>query len=1110
MKYIIPVLFFVIYIQVAFSQNYQINTYNGQTVTTCAGTFYDSGGQGGNYSLGENYSISFCPSTPGQKVSLTFTSFDIDGTNNNVICFYDGVGTSGTYYGCNSNLDNLGLPFSVTSNDALGCLTVTFNSTAAIATGTGWSANITCTYPCQPVIAVLDHTAPPSSGNYVDICPGDSVTFYAMGSYPQNGLAYTQSDATSTFLWNFGDGSTATGTTVTHVFNTAGGYDVNLKVTDVHGCHSPNDIGERVRVSTTPVFAGTNANPDTICIGETSTLTGIVTGTTWSNIPPNVVAGTTFLPDGVGTPYTTTLNYDCFNPGQTIANATDILQMCASMEHSYLGDLTITLSCPNGNYVTLIQYPNGCTNTYLGVPIDNDANLNPGTGWTYCWSPNGPQGTMPSNAGGTMAASPPNYSETGEGGHTFQSLVGCPLNGDWTITVLDNLNSDNGYIFWWSLDFDPTLYPSSWSFTPTYQNTPATQYWTGTGITGSGSTVTVQPTSAGIQTYTFTAVDNAGCSYDTVNIKIYVRPQSDPLCCIPPIANAGFNDLSCGLSYQLNASLATANSGMWSVVSGPGTGLFSNPTQPDATVSVSAFGTYTFKWRETYNPACKDSDEVTINFTNVTITMTTQDITCNGYDNGRATVNVTSGLFPYSYLWSNGGSVPTLSGLEPGQITVVVTDAYGCDTSATGIIYEPLPFNITPSPDIHLCYGESQFIYANPNGGTPPYRFFWNGVLDSASIYVGPLVDSAFIVRAEDANGCRSDTFKITVWVDPPLQLQVIQSDDTVCPGEPVLITTVIYGGDGGPYYVYLNNEGIQHPPFKVYPQQTTEYIIIARDRCGSYGVRDTITVVTYSLPPINFHSDIHKGCQPLRVTFNEENDNPGASYLWYFGEIDENNTSSNRNPIHTFDLPGLYDVSLLITSWEGCVDTLTIEEMIEVYPKPNARFINTPSVVSIINPLIYFDNLSSGAVNYYWAFGDGDSSEYISPQHYYSSVNTFIVSLIAENAKGCQDTNLSTILVKDEYTFFAPSAFSPDKDGINDIFNVYGHGIDPKTFQMYIYDRWGAIVFQTQDMNQGWNGLIKGNTRNVVKSGVYTWYVIYKDLSGIEHQERGPVTLIH
>jgi len=1105
MKNILLIIFSLFWIQV-FPQTYLIS--DGGTVNTCAGTFYDSGGAGGNYTVGSTHSITFCPANPGTFISLQMVTFDVDATNSGGLCFYDGPTTSGISHGCITNLDGLGMPITLTSSDASGCMTITFS--AGITAAAGWTAFISCTSPCQQVVSVLDACVPAINNGFIDICPGDDITFNAHGGYPQNATYYNQSDATSTFLWTFGDGTSAQGPSVTHNFSNIGGYDVNLKITDIHGCTSANDIGLRVRVNTEPNFAGTDQSPDTICIGETSVLAGVVNPTSWSNIPTTVIAGTTFLPDGLDS-YSTILNFDNFNPGQTLTSADDLLTLCLNMEHSYMGDLTIQLECPNGSYVTLLQYPNSGGGTFFGEPIDSDSNLNPGVGYTYCWSPASTYGNMNSHTGGTMAASPPNYEETGESGHTFESLIGCPLNGDWTITVIDNLNSDNGYIFWWGIDFEPSLYPSSWEFTPVFTNTSTDQYWSSLNndiVTPNGSTVTVQPPSAGIHTYTFTAIDNAGCSFDT-SLSIYVRPQTDAQCCINPIVSAGNNAVSCGLSYQLNASLTTGNTGIWSALSGPGTALFSNPTLQNAVVNVDAFGTYTFRWKETYNPACLDSAEVSITFTKIDFTTSTQDITCNGYNNGRASVNVTSSYPPYTMVWSNGGFGPMITGLDDGNFSVTIYDGNGCDTSASVTINEPLPFTITPSPDLFLCYGEHQFIYANPFGGISPYNFYWNNTLDSASIYIGPLASTSYTVSAEDANGCRSDTFKIMVYVDPPLNLQLMVSHDTVCPGDPVLISTLVWGGSGGPYYIYVNDEYIESPPIFVYPNETTYYIIVARDRCGTYGVRDTVLVNTYPLPQVMFQSDKVEGCQPLPVSFNELNNNTGASFLWNFGDIDEYNTSVNKYPTHVFREPGVYDVSLTLISKEGCSNSRVITDMITVFPTPDVRFVASPIVTKIINPLVYFDNYTTGAINYFWSFGDGDSSQYISPQHVYKSVNTFPVVLTAQNEYGCLDTSMTNIMIMDEYTFFAPSAFSPDKDGINDIFNVYGHGIDPKSFLLSIYDRWGGLIFQTKNMNEGWNGVIKDSKRDIVKGGVFSWQVVYKDISGVEHQHVGSVTLI-
>ncbi|MFH2141800.1 MAG: gliding motility-associated C-terminal domain-containing protein, partial [Bacteroidota bacterium] len=92
--------------------------------------------------------------------------------------------------------------------------------------------------------------------------------------------------------------------------------------------------------------------------------------------------------------------------------------------------------------------------------------------------------------------------------------------------------------------------------------------------------------------------------------------------------------------------------------------------------------------------------------------------------------------------------------------------------------------------------------------------------------------------------------------------------------------------------------------------------------------------------------------------------------------------------------------------------------------------------------------------------------------------------------------------------TFYAPSAFSPDNDGLNDYFQVFGNGVDERNFQLYIYDRCGEVIFENRDFNENWDGRVKGQSKSA-PIGVYTWLVIYKDLQNIEHQETGAVTII-
>lgn len=494
-----------------YAQDYLMS--NGATINTCGGTFYDSGGSNGNYSLGENSSMTFCPNLPGQRVSLQFTSFDVDGTNNNVICFYDGVGTGGIAFGCNSNLDNLGLPFFVTSNDVSGCLTVTFNSVAAIATGTGWSALISCTSPCQPFQLQITPNVP-CENNIINLCVGNSVQFTANGSYPNNDVYYHQSDASSVCMWYINSQLVHTG--FSYNLSSINWAHATLRVViwDVNNCFVEQNFTIYSEVYQHLIQAP--ANLTTYWVGQNISLAAdsIIQTTTNETVSDSTPF---FIPDGVGVSYERNIFVSNATSGNTIQSASDIQSVCLNMEHSYMGDLTITLICPNGNFVNLLEYSNNLGgSTHLGVPIDDDSNLNPGIGWNYCWAPNATFGDVNSHGGSTLPASPPDYNETGEGGHNFESLIGCPVNGIWTIQITDNLNSDNGYIFHVDLTFDTSV------VAPDIYDTVTNCSWNGANIISSTNiTATALATTPGVYTYAFFAMNSCGdtlIQYVTVNV----------------------------------------------------------------------------------------------------------------------------------------------------------------------------------------------------------------------------------------------------------------------------------------------------------------------------------------------------------------------------------------------------------------------------------------------------------------------------------------------------------------------------------------------------------------------------------------------------------------
>ncbi|MBU0764458.1 MAG: PKD domain-containing protein, partial [Bacteroidetes bacterium] len=484
--------------------NAQYTITTGGTVNTCSGTF-----TAGSYSAGQTYTLTICGDGIGtdNHTSIFFTAWNVPAGD--LICVYDGPDDTYTLIGCYDN-SNWGSDhaFTATPANLSGCLTMVFTANS---TSSSWSGNISCIFSCQPFYAVLDYTDPPvdGSGIYTNVCPGQAITFSGYGDYYMNDTLYNQSDANCSFVWFFGDGASATGQTVTHTYTSIEGFNVSLVITDQNGCVNLNELDNRVRISTEPTFVGTGVSPASLCVGETATLNGVVNPTQGSNAPDTVVAGTTYLPDGSGASYSTSITMTIFEPGQVLEDVTDLIGICVNMEHSYLGDLVISITCPDGSQVILEDQGGG--GTFLGEPIDVDDPNQPGVGYDYCWDPFATNGTLNDNAGGGGTTLPAGNYQSYE---SMNSLIGCPLNGNWTITVTDNWSIDDGFIFYWGINFNPSVYPPIWSYTPAFPI--YNQSWAGSYILPpNGPTVTVEPDAQGTYSYTFTAVDDYGCEYDT-------------------------------------------------------------------------------------------------------------------------------------------------------------------------------------------------------------------------------------------------------------------------------------------------------------------------------------------------------------------------------------------------------------------------------------------------------------------------------------------------------------------------------------------------------------------------------------------------------------------
>ena len=472
---------------------------NGST-STCSATFLDPGGNG-DYPNGANYTYTICPSTAGAKVQAAFTSFQTEASWD-YLYIYDGNSTGAPLIGTYSGNTSPGTVQASVAN-ATGCLTFRFTSDGSVVYP-GWSAVISCLVTCQSITSNwVSSTEAPDVDGVIRVCQGQSINLVGSGTFGTSG-------AWATYAWDMGNGVTVNGANINYTYPAVGSYLANLVITDPNGCTNSNSINRNIQVSTTPAIS-TSASPATLCTNQTAGLTAAVTMTPYTVNCTPPVSGTTFLPDGSGVSYSTSITTNCYSPSATVTAATDVTNVCLNVEHSFLGDLDILLICPNGQSVSLKDYPGG-GGTYLGGALD-DGGTGPGVGATYCFTPSA---SVLLVNGGTVTAGNPASTSIASGNYmpaaSFAGLIGCPMNGSWTIQVTDHLAIDNGYIFNWDINFSAALLSAA-SYTPTIvsQGWAASPILSNTGAT----TANVTPTNQGTPCFTYSITDNFGCVYSS-------------------------------------------------------------------------------------------------------------------------------------------------------------------------------------------------------------------------------------------------------------------------------------------------------------------------------------------------------------------------------------------------------------------------------------------------------------------------------------------------------------------------------------------------------------------------------------------------------------------
>ncbi len=674
--------------------------------------------------------------------------WDVDGDSE--LYVYAGNSTAAPLIGVfNSETDPNGVFFTTNSS----CLTFVFLSGATSA-GLGFRARITCVQELQPFDAnviisppheLFDEEIPGLEGkNVITHCYLDTIQFTAVPNFPLSsatGNGYEQLAEECNYIWDMGDGTLVEGinlTEFTHVYQEPGGHFARLRIVDVNG---RIERYEAYMLAAPRVVFSNIVFGDTLCIADSTQITGGILGLDTVGVGPATSAvnlnfnftDSIAIPDVIAqqvVSYFSQIDIFGYSDDPTIESTEDFLDVCMNMEHSYLGDLEIVLICPSGQEVILHEHPGG-TNTYLGSPIDQDPDALgvPGEGFDYCFSPTADWGTMleENAAGNHVTAGLPPGNSMSPGTYTaaddFDNLIGCPVNGLWQLKFTDHLESDDGFLFSWNLNFNPLFTIDTIYYTPQVVDA----YWLDNPdiVINSDTIVTVLPSAEGNNFFTFVAEDSFGCFHDTT-FNVYVRPLV-----------VAFDDIACDLTHELVVANAVGG-GSWVTLSSPtanSTAEFDTLDFGFANVVVNDYGLYEFEITENN---CAYKDTALIDFRpNPQIQAFVEDTTlCNNasivFDAGPQFPNADN----FQIFWTLDGQLLDFSGYayEANQTGQYILEIVGhCSTASDtsdvvaiqievegdticGLINPGVQAEITPPGDGIWTTANDNITFSNANG----------------------------------------------------------------------------------------------------------------------------------------------------------------------------------------------------------------------------------------------------------------------------------------------------------------------------------------------------------------------------------------------------------
>jgi hypothetical protein len=1036
MKQLLNLLFLLLSASVLLSQEMPVG---GADITACEGFLVDNGMSASDYGPNDNSTITIYAVAPETITNLYFAVFSLG--NGDILEIYDGPDMTaplmGTYTGNQLQTTD------ITSTNPFGCLTVHFESDGS--DNGNFTAEISCGPPCERPFAIVQTDQEPTP---ILLCPGEELVLDGSNS------TFAAGAQLAGWEWVFDDGTNNTSSwpTVTHAWDEPGGYKVQLLLTDDNDCHNNNLTDYIVFVSTYPDFSlmspqfdlcqggleymGVNFFiPDSI-YGQDSLNNWI--SEPWVDLPSVDLGGFLYIPDDQTNCFSDELTFTNFDYGATVTSISDLDYFYINFEHSFMGDITITFICPNGQSIAVHQQGGG--GTFLGEPIDGGnetAGDSPGVGYDYYWAPDATLGTWSEESAfgsGTLPAG--TYQST----QAWDVLLGCPLNGTWTVEICDAWGADDGYIFDWGMAFNPDLYGEMLEFTPDYGAGCDSSYWTGPFIVDEGTGcdfIGIQIDQTGTYNYTYTVTNNFGCTFDTsISVTVFIAAAvtagPDMIYSCDPITLQGGLDASLesscaqdggnyeqcfgsfeswietycpdnpgdGVTYltlTFNGGEIDPGADFLYVYNGTSTGspLLAGPLSGNMAgqtfVATGSEGCLTLFYESDAFGSCQDGDYNPLSY----------DVSCG------------SSSVPYIWSWSpttalSDPTIPTPVVNNLGSETNYVLTGYptgypGCGSTDTVTV--SLDSNL-PNPgidtEISLCPSYPPIDMFDALEGDPATGGTW---------YKGGIaVDATFDPSTEIAgaydytivvDGCTLSTELLITVADPEIE---VGNDTTICINGSAQLTAWSET-DFNNSYVYYWSTGSQGSTISVNPTETTEYAAYAVD-AGACTTDTNYILVNMHLPlylTIMDDTTVCAGGQVNAYAMQHTGGLPPYSYAWTF----ENQSLGGGSAV-TFNLP--QDGEICVTMSDAC-ETTPVEACSNAYTQIPFSITLEADTTSGCSPLTSHIEITTPDSLYSqseWYFeGGGNYAMMSDVSHSIVPPGSYDLTMTLTTAAGCEFTQV-------------------------------------------------------------------------------------------------------